>query len=147
MGIGSHFNCCGKSDLKKTVLIIDENNTDNQEVANKENEDKKIIEKKNIIQSNTNFNRDYTFQAKSSQCTNSVLVLPNNESDVNKDIEVLLVFLSLTSSFSFLHGLLSLIYFTEDGILQYSMSSLFAKATAPIATTESGRVILWRFLP
>ena len=84
MGIGSHFNCCGKSDLKKTVLIIDENDTDNQEVANKENEDKKIIENKNIIQSNTNFNRDYTFQAKSSQCINSVLVLPNNESDVNK---------------------------------------------------------------
>ena len=40
------------------------------------------------------------------------------------------------------HGLLSHIVLTEKGMLQYSISSLFAKAARPIVRSESGRVKL-----
>ena len=79
MGIGGHFNCCGKGNVQNTSVIMDNNEQNN------ENENKNNGEENNIIAgSNINFNRDYTFKGKSINCTNSTLVMAKNDSNINK---------------------------------------------------------------
>ena len=79
MGIGSHFNCCGKGNLGVSInMKIDDDRNENN--INEKN----TAEENNMYKSNENTNGDYTFQAKSSHNTNSSYVVAKNNSILNK---------------------------------------------------------------
>ena len=88
MGIGSHFNCCGKGKIDNNEFTDDDinnpnadNKVNNKDENNKNNDTKNQVQESNIVQSNNIFNKDYSFKGKS---FNSTLVVAKNDSNINK---------------------------------------------------------------
>ena len=86
MGIGSSFNCC-KGTLRNTVIFIDpevepEPKKDQEDINNyiKENSIQK-----NEINSNNKTNSEYTFHAKSSVCSQSSVIVGEDNICVNNE--------------------------------------------------------------
>ena len=83
MGTGSYFFCCGNGKKEKDEFVVDENDKKEEKVDDK-NENNNNNDNNNIIGSNINIDNNYTFRGKSSQLTNSVLVLSKNDGKINK---------------------------------------------------------------
>ena len=83
MGTGSYLFCCGKGKKEKGEFIIDDHDK-KEEKEDDKNDNNNTNDNNNIIISNINFDNNYTFRGKSSQLTNSVLVLSKNDDKINK---------------------------------------------------------------
>ena len=83
MGIACPFNYCGTVKKEKAEFITDDekkkDSTDTDKDENKITNDNNIIVKTEI-----KIDKNYTFRGKSSQLTNSVLVLSKNDGKINK---------------------------------------------------------------